>query len=87
MKINPVAMDILRHPDSPLNAVSYSKELREMTDSKYKIGNIQGEQLVRPVSRKQKANTIRVMSKGLRNQLEENPTNKREDNMIIILVS
>ena len=59
MKINPVAMDILWHPDSPLNAVSYSKEteqLREMTDSKYKIGNIQGEQLVRPVSRKQKAN-------------------------------
>lgn len=90
MKINPVAMDILRHPDSPLNAVSYSKEieqLREMTDSKYKIGNTQGEQLVRPVSRKQKANTIRVMSKGLRNQLEENPTNEREDNMIIILVS
>ena len=90
MKINPVAMDILWHPDSPLNAVSYSKEteqLREMTDSKYKIGNIQGEQPVRPVSRKRKANTIRVMSKGLRNQLEENPTNKTEDNMIIILVS
>ena len=89
MKINPVAMNILQHPDSPLNAVSYMKEielLREMADSKYKIGNIQGEQLVRPVSRKQKAKTIRVMSKRLRNQLEENPSNERQDNMIIILV-
>ena len=89
MKINPVAMNILQHPDSPLNAVSYTKEielLREMADSKYKMGNIQGEQLVRPVSRKQKAKTIRVMSKRLRNQLGENPSNERQDNMIIILV-
>lgn len=79
MKINPVAMNILQHPDSPLNAVSYTQEielLREMTDSKYKIGNTQGEQLVRPVSRKQKAKTIRAVSQGLRKQPERIPPMK-----------
>ena len=44
MKINPVAMNILQHPDSPLNAVSYTKEielLREMADSSTGGGKVQ----------------------------------------------
>lgn len=79
MKINPVAMDILWHPNSPLNAVSYSKEieqLREMTDSKYKIGNVQGNNLSDQLAGSRKQTLLRSCQKDSGTNLKRIPPMK-----------